>query len=86
MNYIPLGIKTSYSLLSSLVNIKELVKRTKEYNITSLGISDNNLCGVMEFYHECINNDIKPIIGLDLEVNQKRILLYAKNYKGYKNM
>jgi DNA polymerase-3 subunit alpha len=86
MNYIPLGIKTSYSLLSSLVNIKELVKRTKEYNITSLGIRDNNLCGVMEFYHECINNDIKPIIGLDLEVNQKRILLYAKNYKGYKNL
>lgn len=86
MNYIPLGIKTSYSLLSSLVNIKELVKITKEYNITSLGIRDNNLCGVMEFYHECINNDIKPIIGLDLEVNQKRILLYAKNYKGYKNL
>ncbi|MDD4036004.1 MAG: DNA polymerase III subunit alpha [Bacilli bacterium] len=86
MNYIPLGIKTSYSLLSSLVNIKELVKRTKELNITSLAISDNNLFGTMEFYHECIKNNIKPIIGLELEVDQKRIILYAKSYKGYQSL
>ncbi len=87
MNYIPLEVKTCYSLLESLNKIPSLVKRAKEYNYTALAITDhNNMFGVMEFYLECERNDIKPIVGIKLDVLDKYILLYAKNYNGYRNL
>lgn len=86
MNYIPLYIKTSYSLLSSLCDIKKLVHHAKGLGIKSLAITDNNMFGAMEFYKECISNGIKPIIGLEIEIDNKVVLLYAKNYKGYQNL
>ena len=86
MNYIPMIIKTNYSLLTSLIKIDELIKLSKEYNINTLAICDDNMYGVMEFYKECINNDIKPIIGLEIKLNDKNIYLYAKNYEGYQNL
>ncbi len=85
MNYTPLWIKTDYSLLSSLIKIDDLVIRLKELNITSVAICDDNLFGAMEFYNKCKRNNIKPIIGLEINLNFK-ILLYAKNYFGYQNL
>ena len=82
-----LQVKTSYSILSSLNDIKKLVSLAKEYGYESLAITDNeNMFGVMEFYLECKKNDIKPIIGLTLTLNETPILLYAKNELGYKNL
>lgn len=87
MNYVPLQVKTSYSLLSSLNHIKKIVCLAKEYGYTSLAITDeNNMYGVMEFYKECRKENIKPIIGIELGVDDFYILLYAKDYNGYKNL
>ena len=87
MNYTPLQVKTSYSILSSLNDIKKLVSLAKEYGYTSLAITDeNNMFGVMEFYLECKKNNIKPIIGIELTMSNTILLLYAKNLDGYKNL
>ena len=86
MNYIPLRVKTNYSLLTSLIKIDELIKKCKELNISSIAICDDNMYGVMEFYKECINNNIKPIIGTEINIDNNNILLYAKNYEGYQNL
>lgn len=86
MKYIPLRIKTSYSLLTSLNEIKRMVLFCKEKGIKALCITDNNMFGVMEFYKECIMNNIKPVIGIEINLNNKIILLYAKNYFGYQNL
>ena len=40
--------------------------------------------GVMEFYKKCISNNIKPIIGLEIIVDNEILVLYAKDYNGYK--
>ena len=84
--YTPLFVKTDNSLLSSLITIDSLMKKCVEKEITSVAICDDNLYGVMDFYHGCLNNKIKPIIGLDLSFGEIRILLYAKNNKGYYNL
>lgn len=84
--YIPLYVKTEYSLLSSLIKVKDLIKYAKEHNINALAITDNNMFGVYEFYLECIKNNIKPIIGLEVSIEDYKILLYAKNNEGYKNL
>ena len=87
MDYVALQVKTSYSLLDSLNDIKKLVEKASSLGYTSLAITDtNNMFGVMEFYLECQKNNIKPIIGLELHIDEKKILLYAKNNNGYKNL
>ena len=82
MNYVPLWIKTDYSILSSLIKIDDLINKLTSLDISSCAICDNNLFGAMEFYNKCKSNGIKPIIGLEINLSFP-VLLYAKNYKGY---
>ena len=84
--YAPLYIKTDNSLQQSLIKIKELIEFAKNNNIKSLTITDNNMYGVMDFYKMCITNNIKPIVGMEITFNGKKIVLYAENYSGYKNL
>ncbi len=84
--YVPIGIKTDYSLLKSLIKIPELIKYLNNKNITTAGILDDNLFGSMCFYNSCISNGIKPIIGLDVKLSVGNIYLYAKNYNGYQGL
>src|SRR5574344_2106888 len=81
--YTPLYIKTNNSLLTSMIKLDDLIMFAKRNNIKSLTITDNNMYGVMDFYHICINNNIKPIIGLEVLYKECPIILYAKNYDGY---
>ena len=51
MNYIPLRVKTSYSILSSLNRIDKLTEKASELGYFSLAITDtNNMFGGYEFY------------------------------------
>ena len=78
--YTPLYIKTDNTLQTSLIKINDLIKYALDNNIKSLAITDNNMYGVMDFYKKCITNDIKPIIGLEIYYNDKKMVLYAENY------
>ena len=82
---VPLNIKTDGYLLYSMIKIKDLIKVAKENNLKALTITDNNMYGAIEFYKECKKNNIKPIIGLEVSLPEK-IILYARNYSGYKNL
>ena len=87
MDYTALQVKTSYSLLNSLNEIKKLVSRAYDYGYKSLAITDvDNMFGVMEFYQECKKFNIKPIVGIELHILEYVVLLYAKNNLGYKNL
>ena len=84
--FIPLGIKSDYSLLKSLIKIPDLIKYLNKHNITTCGLLDENLFGSICFYNECINNNIKPIIGLSIKIGNNTLYLYAKNYLGYQSL
>ena len=84
--YIPMFIKTDYSILTSLLKINDLVPFLKEKGITTIGIVDDNLSYVMEYYDELKKNDIKLIPGLEVTINDLPVYLYAKNYSGYQNL
>lgn len=86
MHYTPLYITTDGTLLSSLITVDKLIEFAKKNNIKSLTITDNNMYNVIDFYEKCIKNNIKPIIGLNLLFKEKELVLYAKNYNGYKNL
>ena len=84
--YEPLKVVTDYSILKSLIKIKDLITFLNENNIKACGICDEFLYGALEFYNACLNNNIKPIIGLNIKIDNLDIYLYAMNYKGYQNL
>ncbi len=84
--YIPMFFKTDYSILASLLKTNDLIDFLKKKNITTIGIVDDNLSYVMEYYNELKKNNIKLIPGLEITIEDKTIYLYAKNYEGYQNL
>lgn len=83
MKYIPLNIKTEYDLMNSLIRIDDIILYAKSTNLTALGVTDTNMFGAFEFITKCKNNDIKPIIGTELTIDDVYFILYAKNYDGF---
>ena len=81
-----LNVKSNYTLLSSMLRIDDIISYAKKSNMTSIALCDTNMYGTMEFYNKCQKNDIKPIIGLSLILDDLNLCVYAKNYKGYKNL
>ena len=92
--FIHLRCLSSYSLSESTLKIKKLVSLAKKNIMPALAITDNNnMFGVFEFAHECINNNIQPIIGtsinlLDIQAKDKisQVSFLVKNEIGYKNL
>ena len=84
--YNTIAIKTDYSLLKSLIKVSDIINFSKTNNIPFLGILDDNLFGSIEFYDNCINNNIKPLIGLDIIIDSLHYYLYALDYTGYKSL
>lgn len=80
--FTPLGIKTDYSILKSLIKIEDYIKYGKENKLSILGILDDNLCSSHTFYNLCKSNNIKPIIGVSLNIDNYELYLYPKNYDG----
>ncbi|MBR2678226.1 MAG: DNA polymerase III subunit alpha [Bacilli bacterium] len=78
--------KSNYTLLSSLLKIDDIVSYAKNNNISAIALSDNNMHGTMEFINKCKKENIKPIIGLSITIDNKEIVLYAKDYKGYQSL
>ena len=87
-SFVPLHVHSHFSLLRALPKIGDLVKKAKEEGVEALALTDmDNLYGAIEFYMECGKKGIKPIIGLDATLeDHHRILLYAKDLEGYKNL
>ena len=84
--YIPLFNKSNYTMLSSLLKIDDIVNFAKNNNISRISLVDTNMYGTMEFIKKCETDNIKPIIGLELVLEDFNVLLYAKNYEGYKSL
>lgn len=87
----PLYIRSVYTLLSSMCSVENIVYYGKKYGYTSLGLVDKNvLAGAMSFKKACQKDNIKPIFGLEFEINvQDRMysaVLYAKDDEGFKNL
>ncbi|MDB5194319.1 MAG: polymerase subunit alpha, polymerase subunit alpha protein [Parcubacteria group bacterium] len=96
-----LHVHSHYSLLEALPKIPDLVLKAKKGGFDALALTDaGNLYGAIEFYKECKDEGLKPIIGVDFYMalrsrtdkesrvdNQRsRVVLLAVNETGYKNL
>ena len=67
--YIPLYNQSNYTLLSSLLKIDDIISYAKEKKLPAIALADMNMFGTMEFYKKCQKENIKPIIGLQIEID-----------------
>ncbi len=84
--FTPLKVVSDYSLLKSIIKIDDLINFLKKHNITNVALVDDNLNGSIEFFNKCLKNNIKPIIGLNVVIDNFHLYLYAKNNLGYKHL
>ena len=100
-DFVHLHVHSHYSLLEAIPKIEDLVARALRDGQTALALTDNgNMYGAVEFYKECKEKGIQPIIGVDFFVAPRtrhdkehrtddypsRLVLLAKNERGYKNL
>lgn len=81
-----LYVKSYYSLLSSLLSVDDIIDLNIKNGNNYAVICDNTMYGTMEFIKKCKQKGIKPVIGLELVIEDKVILCYAKDYAGYLNL
>ncbi len=84
--YTPLYNKSNYNLLSSLLKIDDIIDYAKTKQLPSIAITDSNMFGTMEFIKKCEKVNIKPVIGLELNLDEFTLVTYAKDYQGYLNL
>ncbi len=84
--YISLYVKSNYSLLSSMLKIDDVIAYALKQKAPFCVINDINMYGTMEFIKKCNQNKIKPIISLAIKYQESEIILFAKNYQGYKSL
>lgn len=93
MSLIHLHVHTEYSLLDGANRIDKLIKRVKELEMDSIAITDHGtMHGIVDFYKQCVENDVKPILGLetyvvpDMEEHEKWKVKIAEHKKKRKKM
>jgi DNA polymerase-3 subunit alpha len=97
--FIHLHTHSEYTVLDGIVKVKHLVGKAKEFGQPAIALTDKgNLYGVFEFWKECHEQEVKPILGAELFVTPKsrfdknaaektsNIVILAKNLNGYKNL
>ena len=91
---------TEYSMLDGISRIPDLVDRTVELGMSALAITDHgSLYGAVDFYSECKDRGIKPIIGCETYVAHEsrfnkgpeerspyHLVLLARDNQGYRNL
>ena len=91
MEFVPLYVRSEYSMLQSTCSIDKLVNTAKQYGYKSLAVTDEGVMhGTIKFYKACKKAGIKPIIGLSVPYSLNgvisHILLYAMDVTGYRNL
>lgn len=100
-DFVHLHTHSHYSLLEALPKIPDLVAAAAADGQKALALTDNgNMYGAIEFYKECKDNGLKPILGVDFSLAPRtrfdkeygkdeplgRVVLLAKNDAGYRNL
>ncbi len=100
-DFVHLHVHSEYSLLDGMCRIKDLPKRAKELGMKAIALTDHGVMfGAVNFYKECVQEGIKPIIGCEVYVAPRtrfdkeagkderynHLILLAKNKIGYQNL
>ncbi len=80
-----------YGFLESSLSPEALVQHARDAGVSILGLTDHRyLTGAIEFYEACTSANIKPILGLEVDLfyegYQGLLALLAKDRDGWSNL
>ena len=100
--FVHLHNHTEYSFLDGAIRIKDLVKKTVEFGMPAVALTDHGgLFGAVELFETCKASEIKPILGMEAylapksrfdkstvkdEFSYYHLILLAENNVGWKNL
>lgn len=91
--YIPLRVHSHYSLQLGLSKPQDIAKRCLELDISSCGLTDSGtIAGTVAFYKEMVSNNIKPILGCELNIfsdnstKLSKLTIICKNLVGWQEL
>ena len=100
-DFVHLHVHSDYSLLDGLGKVKDLTARAVELGMPALGLTDHGVMfGVLHFYHAAKKAGIKPIVGCEIYISPRdmmlkeakqdarstHLILLAESETGYKNL
>jgi DNA-directed DNA polymerase III PolC len=88
MGFVHLHCHSAYSLFEGTATPQTLISMAKRLKMPALALTDrNNLYGAIHFYTLAQKAGIKPITGMDVELDDgSNLVLLARNFDGYKNL
>ncbi len=92
--FIHLAVRSSYSLLESMITPKDLKKWCVTQNMPAVAVTDrNNLFGALETSQALAEAGVQPVMaccfdvmGHELRAEPSRLTLYAQNAAGYQRL
>lgn len=100
-DFVHLHVHSEYSLLDGACRIKDLVSEAKRQGMKALALTDHGVMyGAISFYKACLEEGIKPIIGVEAYVTNQpldeklkkgeqelyHLVLLAENMTGYRHL
>lgn len=92
-NFVHLRLHSEYSMVDGICRINPTIEKIAELDMPAVALTDHaNFCGLIKFYKKSRALGIKPIVGVDLMVNDEssdsesfRIAVLCMNDQGYLN-
>jgi len=92
--FIHLRCHTEFSLRDGLLQIPNMMEKAAQHNMPAVTVTDlGNLYATVKFYKEALGAGIKPIIGVDIFVENDensekpfKLTLLCQNNQGYQNL
>jgi DNA-directed DNA polymerase III PolC len=85
--HVPLRTHSHYSFLDATLSPQDIVHLAKQHRMTAVALTDTgNLHGAVEFVQAAQEAGIKPILGVELSIGDKPLLLYVESAQGYANL
>jgi len=94
MDFAHLHVHSYFSLLDGAASPEELVQRARGASMSAVALTDHNsLAGAVRFYQAAIEAGVKPIIGVEFDVEAAsagggggHLVLLAEDNEGYSNL
>lgn len=93
-NFVHLHLRSEYSIIDSIVQIKSLCEEAKNCNMPAVALTDIcNVFGMVKFYKAAMQQGLKPIVGSEIWIEGSenkfqyhKLVLLCQNLQGYRNL